>query len=297
LIDELANEDAEVRENIAKAMERFRTKDVVHAMLDRILVEKDETVKFALVRFQGYSVERERAFPILVNVMKNDPSPGIRVWTAFLLEYFGKEAEAPLLEVLEDERYGIDRSAVMSLGKVGSLKCLPALTKRYGDPKCHWFERELEIAIVDVVVKAAYGEPPPTPKDYSQRIQGLIDASDPDPLQNFPAKPFKDRWNALSVWGTQLDHWGLQPDGTILVMDTDTFALHTEPEEAPLRRFAVMVHAAEQYPELTELIPQPPKNARPCKYCMARGWNPDESVGSTTCWTCHGLGWVEQAAR
>ncbi len=79
----------------------------------------------------------EPAVPYLIKALKND-DPGIRGGAARLLgEIEAEEAVIPLGELLGDPKTWVTRSAVFSLGKIGSPAALPLLKKALGhfDPK------------------------------------------------------------------------------------------------------------------------------------------------------------------
>ena len=76
--------------------------------------------------------------------------------------------------------------------------------------------------------------------------------------------------------------WALRTDGEIVRMDHEAFGHPSAREDDPLTRFAVVAQGALRYPELADVIPQPPVSARPCAACLSRGEG---------CGACGGLGW------
>jgi HEAT repeat protein len=291
LIAALGHEDAEIREAAARAMERFREIPIAQAMLQRLCVEQDSSVRFALIRFYGYSQIADEAFPVLEKIFREEEDQAVRVWTGFQFASFGSRAEPVLLEALAGDRSSLYRPAVMSLGAVGTLRAAPVLTRLLASAGNRWFQREIESALIDVVIRAAYDEPPRAwPENAGETVQGLIDALDLQPEMGWPTRVCKNDLNALPLWGRGLDLWALRPDGRLLCLDLDSVRHETWDEDDPEVRFASLVHGAETYPELAELIPTPPKDLRPCKHCLATGTG-GEGLGGY-CLRCSGLGWA-----
>jgi HEAT repeat protein len=291
LLRELNNPDAEVRRAIASALERLRGAEVAEAMLARLRLEADQTVKAVLALFNGFAVIAEQSLPVLASLLAADPNPTIRTRVAFLLGSFGQPAVPLLLAALADEP--ARRAAVMSLGPLGPLSVLPHLLHQLIDPANKSIERELESAVSSVVARAAAAaDPNPLPSpELSAHIQARIDALQPDPFRAWPIRLCKEELNALPLHGNQIYLWALQPDGTLLSLDHEAFRQPVEPETDPLTRFAVMVHGTRTYPELAALLPTPPQGIRVCLVCLGNGRWSDEQDRGQACQSCGGLGW------
>lgn len=284
LLGELGHPDPEVRERLAGAMDRLAGVDVAEAMLERLHREEDLSVRTALLRFRGYRAVGDRAFPVLTGLLAADPEPVIRTCAAFLLESFGPAAAPALLAALRDV-VPTRRAAVMSLGRVGDLGALPALMEVLADPEAASFRRETTSAMRDIVAEAAAAtEPESTPSPgLAERIRGLI-AEEPD---RWPTRHATRVLGALPLHSTLIYLWAIRPDGEILCIDHEAFALPHEPETDPLARFAVMVQGARRHPELAVLIPRPPRHAEACEPCLGLGYPADGNY----CTGCNGLGW------
>ena len=150
----------------------------------------------------------------------------------------------------------------------------------------HFADRELQSAIRDVLIRAAYGEPPSPPADLATRIHRQIDGLKTE--RNSLHDHCKTELGALLVHSTLIYLWAIRPDDVVLCIDHEAFGYPSEPETDPLDIFAAWVHAAETYPELADAIPQPPKGTEPCRACHARGYS---EQGSEHCHSCSGMGW------
>ncbi len=149
----LGHDDPEVRAAMASALERLRGPDVAAAMLERLRGEQHRDVRCQLVMFNGYSQIKEQAYPVLAKLLTQDPDGTIRTRAGFLLECFGPEATAPLIAALDDPLDGVRRAAVMSLGRAGDHRALPALLAAQAKPESRSYERELDRAIRDVAIR------------------------------------------------------------------------------------------------------------------------------------------------
>lgn len=288
LLKGLAHEDAEIRYLAAMAAERFYGEDVARAMLERFQVEDNPKVRARLAHFGGFAVIPDESLPVLVDLLQNDPNPAVRVRVGFLFESFGARVEPILLKALDDPYKGVHRSAVMSLKRVGTRRSLPALAKLFATATDTWFLREIEIALTNVVINASCRLDDPWPEDAPSRVQELIDGLNPVDFSEWPSRVCKQELNALPLWSRGVDLWALCPRGEMLVLDLDSVRHETWTEDDPLNRFAALVHGAQAYEELAELIPAPPKTTRPCPVCRTAGRNPDGSH----CSSCSGLGWT-----
>jgi HEAT repeat protein len=293
LLRELDNDDAEVRQAIASALERLRGEEVAGRMLERLLAEQHYDVVAQLLMFNGYGAVAERALPVLVGLLRS-PTTMFRVRAAFLLEHFGPAAVPFLLQVLDDPDVGVRRAAAMSLGHMADVRALALLTREYANPDMAFARRELESAISAVTTR-----PPPalTPAErelLAAQITRQIDALRPTALGDWTLRVCKEELHALPVLGNQIYLWALRPDGTVLCMDHEAFTHPSELETDPLTCFAVAVAAARSTPELSALIPACPQRARPCRTCSASGVESQPDGSSVSCLTCGGRGWHTQ---
>ena len=293
LLRELNNADAEIRQVVASALERVRGVDVATAMLDRLLIEREEAVRWTLVLFTGFPAITERAFPILASLLANDPDATVRLRIAWLMEYFGPAA-IPLLIAALDDAEGARRPAAVTLGKIGNLSALPALARELANPANHNFSREIADAIRYILITATQANPPTVPitplPELSTLIQQWIDAVSADSFGSWPLRVLKEH-NALALHSTIIYMWGIQPDGHIVCLDHEAFSQPVDPEDDPLTRFAVLVNGARHHPALRAIVPVPPKGTAPCLACHTLGY-PQDEAGGNWCMSCNGLGWV-----
>lgn len=66
-------------------------------------------------------------------------------------------------------------------------------------------------------------------------------------------------------------NWYLQPDGTIRVEDSDRYGHVLDLEDCLCAAVNALTQAARRRPELRELLPERPKEARECPLCVAPG--------------------------
>jgi len=93
-----------------------------------------------------------------------------------------------------------------------------------------------------------------TPSDtLSTRIRALINDLAP-PAQGLSLNRLCREWNALPLHADSIYVWALQPDGTVLRIDHESFRQDGEPETDPLLVRTALVHGSEKYPELAELL-------------------------------------------
>jgi HEAT repeat protein len=294
LLRELDNDDPEVRQAIASALERLRGEEVAARMLERLQAEQHYDVVAQLLMFNGYRAVAERALPVLAGLL-GSPTTTFRVRAAFLLENFGQAAVPFLLQALDDADVGVRRAAAMSLGHMADVRVLPLLTREYADPAMAYARRELESAMAAVATR-----PPPerTPQENARlaaAIERQIDALEPAGLGDWTLQVCKEELHALPVLGNQIYLWAFQPDGTLLCMDHEAFTHPSEPETDPLTYFAAAVAAARLHPELAALIPAAPRWSRPCRTCSASGVERRPDGSSVACLGCGGRGWnIEQ---
>jgi hypothetical protein len=96
--------------------------------------------------------------------------------------------------------------------------------------------------------------------------------------------------NALSLFATSaLYDYRIQPDGTVLCVDRESFRQETQVVPDGLVRFAAIVQGAARYPELRELIPTPPAGTYLSERCLGTG--SDLGNAGQSCSLCNGYGW------
>ncbi len=287
LIAALEHSDPEMRATIARSLERVAGQAVSEAMVARLKVEADHDARCALLYYPRYREVSEAALPLLLDILHNKANASQQTLAAWLMPAFGPAVEPDLITTLSSNNaLGPRRAAAMGLGRIGTLKSLPALLTTWRDPAMKFADREVERAIRDVVIKAAYRETPmPSAPDLNVQIQRLIDELEPE--RNSLREHCKTELNALLVHATQIYLWAICPDSTVLWGDHEAFARPSEPETEPLKIFAAWVHGAEKHREMAEGISQPPKSTEPCLNCRARGY----SEQGDHCFTCSGLGW------
>jgi hypothetical protein len=104
---------------------------------------------------------------------------------------------------------------------------------------------------------------------------------------------------ALNVLPLSCDWAGchaLRPDGEIIVFLTDDPQNWRVEEDARLRNMA-LYQGSLKYPELKELVPTRPPNARVCPSCNGTGthpivWQMKPELRSAIVCYCGGLGWI-----
>jgi len=162
-------------------------------------------------------------------------------------------------------------------------RLLPGLARALAEPMNAPVRAEIESTLRELVAIAAVRASSAVPADVVERIQRRINEL---PNAGWPTSVCKEH-NALPIHGTSaLFLWSIRPDGTVWCTDLDTLRNETEAERDPLVRFAVVVQGAKQFPELAEILPNPPPTARPCGSCAATG-----TEGAASCVGCRGLGW------
>jgi hypothetical protein len=204
------------------------------------------------------------------------------------LEPFGPPAIPALIGALADGG-GARRAAAMTLGHIGDVRALPALSRELADPANATIYREISAAIRAILLDA---RPRPPIPDLATYIQGEIDALQPKTFGDWPIRVCKEELNALPILSSLLFIWALRPDGTLLCMDHEAFGHPTEPESDPLIIFVALINGAHSHPQLQELIPLPPKGTEVCLACNATRFSSDEQASSPYCATCGGLGWL-----
>ena len=285
LLEGLNDEEAYLRKEIASALNRLRGQDISNAMLERLKIETEQSVRAQIVLFDGFE---ENAYPLLLALFIGDSDCTVRTRCAFLLERF-PSAAAALAKAVAEADQTVWRAATMSLGRVGTRTELPALLSAAAHPDSRWFRSELHRAIMDISIKDAYLEHP-TPPDLSQRIQVLIDELDPDPVTSWHLLACKESFNALPIFSNMLYTWAVRPDGTIIRFDREAVGIRIEDEVDPVAKFSALANGAKTYPELVALIPPPPKTIQLCRECLGKGWL--EGQEFPHCSRCEGIGWT-----
>ena len=128
----------------------------------------------------------------------------------------------------------------------------------------------------------------PFSPELAERIQRhLTDL--PNQLGAWPVRLSKKKLNALPLHGNQIYLWALRPDGVVLCLDHESASLPVWEESDPLTLYAVLVHGAQKYPELQELVPPRPLGVRQCEPCSGTGviGGAETAPG---CMRCRGLG-------
>jgi len=271
-----AHASAEVRHAAVRALSRLGTPEIAALLFGQLQVETDLHVRRALVLHEGYSTV-DGAPEHLIDLMRSDPDPWLRMQAAFRMELFGARAVPALIEALGDPP--VARAAAMTLGRMGDRRALPGLLDAWSDARNQRCWQEIGSALAYVATGAAHRPPPAIPPDL---VRALVAAWEPAGWVGQACKEL----GALSLHGDAIHIWALRPDGEILRLDHESVSPATEPELDPLIRFAVMAQGARRHPALRDLIPPPPKDARPCSRCRGTGGT------ASGCLTCRGLGWA-----
>ncbi|HEX8697157.1 MAG TPA: hypothetical protein VF746_32355 [Longimicrobium sp.] len=139
----------------------------------------------------------------------------------------------------------------------------------------------------------SYPEPLPPSPELSAWIQRQIDALAADARENWLMRLCMER-NAFPLSGNQVYLWAIRPDGVVLWIDHESFAHATEPETDLSALYAALVLGARRHPELRELIPARPADARLCDVCGGTGGpvTPAAPAVEDICHGCDGLGWL-----
>ena len=126
--------------------------------------------------------------------------------------------------------------------------------------------------------------------EHAHWIQRRIDELRADTLGDWPRRVCKEQLNALPLAGNSIYIWALRPDGSVVCLDHEAFALPWEVETDPVVVYAVLLQGAHRYPELQALVPSPPPGARRCGSCEGTGAEGRDGH-SVSCLSCRGLGW------
>jgi hypothetical protein len=285
LISALSDDNPSVRDAAARALHRLQEPETARAMLARLDLEQNHTVRGTLLLYPGFATVPDAAFPVLARLATGGDDLA-RVRSSFLLESFGQRAIEPLRLALKHPHS--HRAAAMSLGKVGDLACLPSLVRSLWEAADTWLQRDLESAATSVAITAAHRDAMPG-ANPEPILQALIDAQPARSFQNYPQGAVREAFNALPILGDAFETWSIRADGKVICTDHESVRMETEVVEDPLKVFAVYLHAATQYPEIEPLLPQPPKSARLCRYCLGTGLSGDE-----VCSRCGRFGWVRK---
>jgi hypothetical protein len=98
--------------------------------------------------------------------------------------------------------------------------------------------------------------------------------------------------NCLPVYTDMGGALLLDTDGTVRCYEWDT--LRTTEITDDRQIVLAIVAAAQEYPDLIDLLPRRPPLATSCSDCSGTGKLFD---GKIYCGTCHGLGWVAEPVR
>ena len=141
----------------------------------------------------------------------------------------------------------------------------------------------------------SYPEPLAPSPELSAWIQRQVHDLADDAHHNWLMRVCMER-NAYPLHGNQVYLWAIRPDGVVLWIDHEAFALPTEPEADLSALYAALVQGARRHPELRELIPPRPADARPCEVCGGTGGPvtlaTPTPVVEDICYGCDGLGWL-----
>jgi hypothetical protein len=94
---------------------------------------------------------------------------------------------------------------------------------------------------------------------------------------------------ALPVYSDMGGTLLLRTDGEILFLDGESEGDEPQVETEPGWRITAVVVGAEEYPQLSPLLPARPSGTEDCEACGGRGRVTDYRL---LCGECHGLGWI-----
>ncbi len=95
LIQELNNDDPQVRKTLAEALVRLRGRDVGNALLYRLAMEESGDVRFAMRHYSGFDEVLDRALEVFAHRLMAEPEPWIREKLEYLrLKFFRQLAAA-----------------------------------------------------------------------------------------------------------------------------------------------------------------------------------------------------------
>jgi hypothetical protein len=126
----------------------------------------------------------------------------------------------------------------------------------------------------------------------ARRITELIRALQPAPAPLDWPYELARRFDALPVYSDMGGALLLRPDGEVLSVLWDS---ESEARPAERRwRLLGLAAAAEQFPELTPLLPSRPATALSCPACRGTGrWRRAGVEPGPWCGECMGLGWLD----
>jgi hypothetical protein len=130
----------------------------------------------------------------------------------------------------------------------------------------------------------------PLVPEHARWIQRCIDELRVDSAGDWPLRICKEQLNALPLAGNSIYIWALRPDGSVVCLDHEAFALPWEVETNPVVIYAVLLQGVDRYPELQALVPPQPLAACRCGACAGTGAQ-DREGHSVSCLSCNGLGW------
>lgn len=120
LIEQLDLENSEVGFKAIKELGELNAADAIPKLTD-MLEDADCNIR-AKVIWALDSIDRERAFALIIKGLKDDQDDYVRYVCAFLLGSSGKKDEAikALMEALKDDYIDVRLTAAKSLGKLGN---------------------------------------------------------------------------------------------------------------------------------------------------------------------------------
>lgn len=140
----------------------------------------------------------------------------------------------------------------------------------------------------------SYPGPLPPSSELSAWIQQQINGLEEAARHNWLMRICMER-NAYPLRSNQVYLWAIRPDGVVIWIDHESFAHTTEPETDLSALYAALVQGARDHPELRELIPPRPADARTCDVCGGTGGPvtlaTPTPVVEEICYGCDGLGW------
>lgn len=283
LLRELHHPERKTRYEVVRALERLDDGVVAGALLERLVAERDESVRAALLGYGGYWRIADRALPVLGPLLEQERYRG---WAPSVLAGFGARAVPYLIPALDHPASG--HAAALFLARVGDASVLPFLTRELARSPEGSRRRELEAAIRQLRSRETTAPPSELSPELQAAIRKRIRELEAPGLGDWVVRKCRDELEALPVHGSQLFVWAVRPDGEVLRLDHEAFGCPVEPEDDPVVRFSVLSLGARRYPELRGWVPAPPPGAHVCEACLSMGVQ-----GETGCSRCSGFGWIE----
>ncbi len=222
----------------------------------------------------------------------NDSNPQVRLTAVKKLierRYFIPDALNLLGKQIYDDFISIPKIILRAFRDTHLLCTLPMLLKAWRDPTLKTIQIEIHRTITTIVDWRLHRAPQMPPEKRVEVISALLDSL---LLDRYGIRQHcKEALGALPVHATMVYLWAIHPDGRVFCVDHEAFGYPAEVETDWVSLFAVYLHAAELYPELTDAIRMPPTGITPCTDCLAQG----DTSGSEHCLACSGMGWLLRA--